>query len=150
VTVRVAVTRAPEGEGLPLPGYATAGAAGMDLHAAVAGDLILQPGERALVSTGLRIALPLGYEAQVRPRSGLAIRHGITMLNTPGTIDEDFRGVLSVILINHGQEPFRVQRGDRIAQMVVAPVVRAAWDEVEELPATERGEGGFGHTGTGR
>src|SRR4051812_10851756 len=109
----------------------------MDLHAAVESDLILQPGERALVSTGLRIALPPGYEAQVRPRSGLAIRHGITMVNTPGTIDEDFRGVLSIILINHGQEPFTVHRGDRIAQMVVAPVVRAAWDEVEELPDTE-------------
>jgi dUTP pyrophosphatase len=148
VAVRIAVTRAPEGHGLPLPGYATAGAAGMDLHAAVESDLILQPGERALVSTGLRIALPTGYEAQVRPRSGLAIRHGISMVNTPGTIDDDFRGVLSVILINHGQEPFRVRRGDRIAQMVVAPVIRAVWDEVEELPDTERGDGGFGHTGT--
>jgi dUTP pyrophosphatase len=148
VAVRIALTRAPEGLGLPLPGYATAGAAGMDLHAAVESDLILQPGERALVSTGLRIALPPGYEAQVRPRSGLAIRHGISMVNTPGTIDEDFRGVLSVILINHGQEPFTVRRGDRIAQMIVAPVVRAVWDEVEELPATDRGEGGFGHTGT--
>ena len=147
MVVRIAVTRAPEGEGLPLPSYATAGAAGMDLHAAVVADVTLQPGERALISTGLRIALPPGYEAQVRPRSGLALRHGISMVNTPGTVDEDFRGVLSVIVINHGQEPFTVHRGDRIAQMVVAPVIRAVWEEVEELPPSERGEGGFGHTG---
>jgi dUTP pyrophosphatase len=147
--VRIAVTRAPGGEGLPLPAYATPDAAGMDLHAAVDADVTLQPGERALISTGLRIALPNGYEAQVRPRSGLALRHGISMVNAPGTIDEGFRGVVSVILINHGQEPFTVHRGDRIAQMVVAPVIRAAWDEVDELPASERGEGGFGHTGVG-
>src|SRR5438094_845382 len=147
MAVQIAVTRTPEGEGLPLPAYATPDAAGMDLHAAVESDVTLQPGERALISTGLRIALPPGYEAQVRPRSGLALRHGISMVNTPGTIDEDFTGVLSVILINLGQDPFTVHRGDRIAQMVVAPITRAVWEEVEELPPSERGEGGFGHTG---
>ncbi len=145
--VEIAVTRAPEGEGLPLPAYATAQAAGMDLHAAVEADVVLQPGERAAISTGLRIALPSGYEAQVRPRSGLARDHGITMVNSPGTIDPDFRGVVCVLLINHGREPFTIHRGDRIGQMVVAPVVRALWVEVDELPASERGEGGFGHTG---
>jgi len=148
--VQISVTRTPEGEGLPLPAYATPDAAGMDLHAAVEADVILQPGERALISTGLRIALPPGYEAQVRPRSGLALRHGISMVNTPGTIDEGFRGALCVLLINHGQEAFTVRRGDRIAQMVVAPVVRATWIEVAELPPSERGEGGFGHTGVGQ
>ena|ERR1051326_7032078 len=147
--VRVAVTRAPEGEGLPLPAYATPDAAGMDLHAAVTDNVVLQPGDRALISTGLRIGLPPGYEAQVRPRSGLAIRHGISMVNTPGTIDADFRGTVCVILINHGQEPFTVHRGDRIAQMVVAPVIRAVWEAVTELPPSERGEGGFGSTGIG-
>jgi dUTP pyrophosphatase len=149
VPVQIAVTRAPEGEGLPLPAYATPDAAGMDLHAAVEAEVTLLPGERALISTGLRIALPPGYEAQVRPRSGLALRHGISMVNTPGTIDEGFRGVVAVILINHGREPYTVRRGDRIAQMVVAPVVRAIWVEVAELPPSERGEGGFGHTGVG-
>lgn len=149
MAVHIAVTRTPEGEGLPLPEYATPDAAGMDLHAAVESDVTLQPGERALISTGLRIALPTGYEAQVRPRSGLARDHGISMVNTPGTIDADFRGVLCVLLINHGHEPFTLRRGDRIAQMIVAPVVRAAWVEVSELPPSERGEGGFGHTGVG-
>jgi dUTP pyrophosphatase len=109
----------------------------------------LAPGERRLISTGLRIALPEGYEAQVRPRSGLALRHGIGMVNTPGTVDADYRGVIHVILINLGQEPFTLRRGDRIAQMVVAPVTRVAWSEVEELPGTARGDGGFGHTGVG-
>src|SRR6266702_1684387 len=149
MAVQIAVTRTPEGEGLPLPAYATPDAAGMDLHAAVETDVTLLPGERALISTGLRIALPPGYEAQVRPRSGLARDHGISMVNTPGTVDADFRGVLCVLLINHGQEPFTIHRGDRMAQMVVAPVIRAVWDEVDELPASERGEGGFGHTGVG-
>jgi dUTP pyrophosphatase len=148
--VPIAVTRAPEGEGLPLPAYATPDAAGMDLHAAVESDVTLQPGERALISTGLRIALPPGYEAQVRPRSGLALRHGISMVNTPGTVDSDFRGLVAVLLINHGQEQFTVHRGDRIAQMVIAPVIRAVWEEVAELPPSERGEGGFGHTGIGQ
>jgi dUTP pyrophosphatase len=148
--VRVAVTRTPEGEGLPLPDYATPDAAGMDLHAAVESEVTLQPGERALISTGLRIALPPGFEVQVRPRSGLALRHGISMVNTPGTVDADFRGPVCVLLINHGQEPFTVRRGDRIAQMVIAPVTRAVWEEVAELPPSERGEGGFGHTGVGQ
>ncbi len=144
---RVAVMRAAEGEGLPLPEYATPGAAGMDLHAACEADVILQPGERALVSTGIRIALPPGYEAQVRPRSGLALKSGVTCLNSPGTVDADYRGVVSVILVNLGQEPFTVRRGDRIAQMVVAPVTRVEWDETGNLPDSHRGEGGFGHTG---
>jgi dUTP pyrophosphatase len=147
VEVRIQVTRTPEGEGLPLPYYATPGSAGMDLYAAVPEDVILDPGERALIPTGLRIALPPGYEAQIRPRSGLALRHGISMVNTPGTIDSDFRGVVCLLLINHGDESFTVRRGDRIGQMVIAPVTRAAWEEVPELPASERGEGGFGHTG---
>ena len=150
MAVQIAVTRTPEGEGLPLPAYATPDAAGMDLHAAVESDVTLQPGERALISTGLRIALPPGYEAQVRPRSGLALRHGISMVNAPGTLDSDFRGTVGVLLINLGQEPFTIRRGDRIAQMIVAPVVRATWVEVAELPPSERGEGGFGHTGVGQ
>lgn len=145
--VRIQVTRASEGEGLPLPSYATRGSAGMDLFAAVTEDVVLDPGERALISTGLRIALPPGYEAQIRPRSGLALRHGISMVNTPGTIDEDFRGSVCLLLINHGDASFTVRRGDRIGQMVVAPVTRAVWEEVSELPPSERGEGGFGHTG---
>ena len=145
--IHIAVTRAPEGEGLPLPAYATPDSAGMDLYAAVLEDVTLDPGERALISTGLRIALPPGYEAQVRPRSGLALRHGISLVNTPGTVDADYRGVVSLLLINHGQQSFTVRRGDRIGQMVVAPVTRATWAEVAELPASERGEGGFGHTG---
>jgi dUTP pyrophosphatase len=145
--VRVQVSVAPEGEGLPLPAYATADAAGMDLLAAVSEPVTLAPGERRLISTGLRIALPPGYEAQVRPRSGLALRHGVTMVNTPGTIDRDFRGVIQVILINLGAEPFTIQRGERVAQLVVAPVIRAEWEPVDQLPETTRGEGGFGHTG---
>jgi dUTP pyrophosphatase len=147
VEVRIQVTRAPEGEGLPLPAYATPGSAGMDLLAAVEDEVVLDPGERALISTGLRIALPPGYEAQIRPRSGLALRHGITMVNTPGTIDEDYRGIVGLLLINHGHESFTVRRSDRIGQMVVAPVTRAVWEEVALLPVSERGEGGFGHTG---
>jgi dUTP pyrophosphatase len=147
MAIQIAVTRTPEGEELPLPAYATPDAAGMDLHAAVESEVTLQPGERALISTGLRIALPPGYEAQIRPRSGLALRHGISMVNSPGTLDADYRGTVCVLLINHGHEPFTLRRGDRIAQMVVAPVVRSTWLEVTELPASERGEGGFGHTG---
>jgi dUTP pyrophosphatase len=143
----VRITREPGCEDLPLPVYATEGAAGMDLCAALSGELTLFPGERRLVSTGFRIALPGGYEAQIRPRSGLALRHGLTMLNSPGTVDADYRGVVQILLVNLGQEPFTLRRGDRIAQMVVAPVARVAWEEVEELPDTERGEGGFGHTG---
>ena len=137
----------PHGRGLPLPAPASEGAAGLDLRAALAQPLELLPGARALVPTGLRLALPGGYEGQLRPRSGLALRHGVTLLNAPGTLDADYRGELGVILINHGSRPFLVERGMRIAQLVVAPVVRAALVRCEELPATSRGEGGFGSTG---
>jgi dUTP pyrophosphatase len=142
------VVRLPHAEGLPLPSYATDGAAGMDLLAAVAAPLVIPPGGRALVPTGLTIALPHGYELQVRPRSGLALKHGITLPNSPGTIDEDYRGELGVIVLNTGAEPFTVERGMRIAQAVIAPVVRASWREVAALPETARGTGGFGSTGT--
>jgi dUTP pyrophosphatase len=148
MTVPVAVKRFPHGEGLPLPSYATAGAAGLDLLAAVDGEVTLAPGERRLIPTGIAIALPPGYELQVRPRSGLALRHGLTMPNSPGTVDEDYRGELQVILMNAGQEPFTVTRGMRIAQAVLAPVVRIAWREVVDLDETARGAGGFGSTGT--
>jgi dUTP pyrophosphatase len=143
--VKVLVRRLPHGEGLPLPAYATDGAAGMDLLAAAA--LTIPPGGRALVPTGLAIALPAGFELQVRPRSGLALRHGITVLNAPGTVDEDYRGEVGVILLNTGAEPFAVARGDRVAQAVFAPVARAAWQEVDALPDTARGGEGFGSTG---
>jgi dUTP pyrophosphatase len=137
------------GKGLEAPRQQTTGAAGVDLPAALApgAELVLGPGERALVPTGFSIALPDGYEAQIRPRSGLAAKHGITVLNTPGTIDADYRGEVKVILINHGAEPFAIRRGDRIAQMVVAPVVAVQFDEVEMLDETERGTGGHGSTG---
>jgi dUTP pyrophosphatase len=147
MSVPVRITRLPHGADLPLPAYETAGAAGMDLRAAVDAPVTLAPGERAAVPTGIAIALPAGYEAQVRPRSGLARRHGISMVNTPGTVDSDYRGEIQVTLINLGQEPFTLGRGDRIAQMVVAPVTRVAWDEVDALDATARGAGGFGSTG---
>ena len=145
----VAIKRLPHAEGLELPAYATALSAGVDLRAAIPPEdpLIIAPGERVLVPTGLQIALPPGYEAQVRPRSGLAWRHGLTVLNSPGTIDADYRGEIKVILINLGQEPFVLQRGERIAQMVIAPHVQVLWQEAEELAMTERGGGGFGHTG---
>lgn len=145
--VRVALQVQPEGEGLELPAYATAGAAGMDLRAAVRAEVTLAPGARALISCGFRIALPEGYEAQVRPRSGLALRHGVTVANAPGTIDSDYRGTVAVILVNLGDEPFIVRRGERIAQLVVAPVTRVELTVVDELPASARGAGGFGHTG---
>jgi dUTP pyrophosphatase len=148
-SVPIDVLRLPHAEGLPLPAYATAGAAGMDLLAAVAEPLTIQPGARALVPTGLKIALPAGYELQVRPRSGLALKHGIVLPNSPGTVDEDFRGELQVIVMNAGSEPFTIERGMRIAQAVVSPVVRAEWHEVDALPETARGAGGFGSTGTG-
>ncbi|MEM7665159.1 MAG: dUTP diphosphatase [Pseudomonadota bacterium] len=144
-SVTVELKRLPHGEGLPLPAYATSGAAGMDVVAAE--DVTLNPGARHPVATGLSMAIPHGYEIQVRPRSGLALKHGITVPNTPGTIDSDYRGELKVILINHGDEPFAIVRGDRIAQLVLAPVVQAAWTEVTELDSTDRGEGGFGSTG---
>jgi dUTP pyrophosphatase len=144
-SIRIAVQRLPHGEGLPLPAYATAGAAGMDVVAAEA--LVLQPGSRAAIATGFALAIPDGYEVQVRPRSGLALKFGITCLNTPGTIDSDYRGEVKVILANLGSEPFAVARGERIAQLVPAPVQRAVLDEVAVLDDTTRGTGGFGSTG---
>jgi dUTP pyrophosphatase len=146
--VSVAVKRLPHNADLPLPAYESVAAAGMDLPAAVEQDLTLAPGERALVPTGLAIALPDGYEAQVRPRSGLAARNGVTVLNTPGTVDADYRGEVKVILANLGNENFTIERGMRIAQMVIAPVVQAVLQEADTLPETIRGEGGFGSTGT--
>jgi dUTP pyrophosphatase len=143
--VAVPVKRLPHGEGLGLPTYATDGAAGMDVLAAE--DVTLGPGARHAVATGLALAIPHGYEIQVRPRSGLALKHGITVPNTPGTIDSDYRGELKVILINHGAESFAISRGDRVAQLVLAPVVQAAWEEVADLDDTARGSGGFGSTG---
>ena len=143
----IRVVRLPHGLGLPLPAYATPGAAGCDLQAAVDDPVILAPGARALVPTGLLIAVPAGYELQIRPRSGLALKHGIMVANSPGTIDEDYRGELQVILLNAGTEPFVIERGMRIAQAVLAPVVRAEWVEVEALDATMRGTAGFGSTG---
>jgi dUTP pyrophosphatase len=145
--VSVVVLKLPHGQDLPLPGYATADSAGMDLIAAVADAITLEPGERALVPTGIAIALPQGFEAQVRPRSGLALKFGVTTLNTPGTIDADYRGEIGVILINHGLEPVTIKRGDRIAQLVVAPVTRVLWDERAALDDTARGGGGFGSSG---
>jgi dUTP pyrophosphatase len=145
--VRVAITRLPHGADLPLPAYATADAAGLDLLAAIDAPVILQPLGRALVPSGISIALPAGYEAQVRPRSGLALKQGVTVLNAPGTIDADYRGEVGVILINLSDQPVTLQRGDRIAQLLLARVERLTWDEVAELPATMRGIGGFGSTG---
>ena len=149
MSLPVEVVRLPHARDLPLPQYGTPGAAGLDLRAAVpeGSPVTLQPGERALIPTGLSIAVPEGYEAQVRPRSGLAVKHGITCLNTPGTIDSDYRGEVHALLINHGSEPFEVRRGERIAQMVVARYERAVWREVHILSETERGSGGFGSTG---
>ncbi|MFM2300666.1 MAG: hypothetical protein RLZZ84_402 [Pseudomonadota bacterium] len=143
--VPVPVKRLPHGEGLDLPAYATAGAAGMDVVSAE--DITLAPGGRHAVATGLAMAIPHGFEVQVRPRSGLALKHGVTVPNTPGTIDSDYRGELKVILINHGADPFEIRRGDRIAQLVLAPVTRASWLPVDELDETTRGAGGFGSTG---
>ena len=143
--VPVRVKRLPHGKGLDLPAYATDGAAGMDVVSAE--DVTIQPGARHAVATGLALAIPHGFEIQVRPRSGLALKHGITVPNTPGTIDSDYRGELKVILINHGDSAFEIQRGDRVAQLVLAPVTRAAWLEADELDETARGQGGFGSTG---
>lgn len=150
-TVKIQVAPLPHFEGLALPAYETALSAGMDLRAAVAVDapMTLAPGERALVPTGITIALPAGFEAQIRPRSGLAFKHGVTCLNTPGTVDADYRGEVKVLLINLGQESFAIQRGERIAQMVIAPVTQAGWDVVTALSETARGAGGFGSTGRG-
>ena len=149
MSIAIRVRRLPHGEGLNLPSLPTAGAAGMDLLAAVAEPVTIAPGKRALIPTGLAIALPPGYELQIRPRSGLALRHGIVLPNSPGTIDEDYRGELQVIVLNAGDAPFTVERGTRIAQAVLAPVVRARWHEVDSLDDTARGAAGFGSTGTG-
>ena len=147
VSVSVLIRRLPGAADLPLPRRATPGASGFDLHAAVDGEIVLAPGQRELVPTGLAIALPPGCEGQIRARSGLALRHGILLPNAPGTVDSDYRGELRVILMNAGSEPFAIRRGDRIAQLVIARVAHAELREVAELPASERGSGGFGHTG---
>ena len=147
MAVKVTITRLAGAGDLPLPTYATEGSVGCDLRASVEGERVLAPGERALIATGVRIALPPGYEAQVRPRSGLALEHGIMLPNAPGTVDSDYRGELKVIVWNAGSEPFVIRRGDRIAQLVVAAVARVEWDEQPDLDATRRGPGGFGHTG---
>jgi dUTP pyrophosphatase len=149
VIIKVDIRQLPHGEGLPLPAYQSAQAAGLDLLAAVPQDspLVLLPGQRAVVPTGLTIALPSGYEAQVRPRSGLASRHGVTVLNAPGTVDADYRGEIGVLLINHGDGPFSIRRGERIAQLVVAPVARVELVSAMSLAATDRDGGGFGSTG---
>ena len=146
--VEIAVTRLPHNADLPLPAYETAQSAGMDLAAAIDAPMTRAPGKRAMVPTGLAIALPAGFEAQVRPRSGLAAKNGVTVLNTPGTIDADYRGEVKVILGNLGEDPFEIERGMRIAQMVIAPVTQASFTEVDSLSETERGSGGFGSTGT--
>jgi len=145
--LEIALRRLPSGDGMEPPSYATAASAGLDLMAAIAAPVTLAPGERAAIPTGFALALPDGYEAQVRPRSGLALRHGVTVLNGPGTVDADYRGEVQVILVNLGQESFTVRRGERIAQLVVAPVTRVAWRLVETLPGSGRGAGGFGSTG---
>jgi dUTP pyrophosphatase len=147
--IKVDIRQLPHGEGLPLPAYQSAHAAGLDLLAAVpeATPTVIAPGKHALVPTGLSIALPPGYEAQIRPRSGLALKHGVTVLNAPGTVDADYRGEVSVLLINHGEAPFEVRRGERIAQMVIAPVVQVELVPAASLSATDRGSGGYGSTG---
>ncbi len=146
--MRIDIQQSPDCKDLPLPAYETEHASGMDLRAAVIDTLTLQPGQRSAVPTGLYVAIPPGYEGQVRPRSGLALRHGITMINAPGTIDADYRGEIKVLLVNLGEAPFSIRRGDRIAQMIVAPVARVEWSQVTRLDDTARGSGGFGHTGT--
>ncbi len=147
MAIDLQIQRLPHGEGIDLPAYQSEHAAGMDLHAAIEGEMILEPGRIAMIPTGFRMALPEGYEAQVRPRSGLACRHGVTLPNAPGTIDADYRGEVKVALINLGPEPFVVTPNMRIAQMIIAPVSRAALRMADRLPETTRGEGGFGHTG---
>jgi len=147
IALTVKIRRLPSAAELELPVYMTPGAAGMDLRAAVAGDVVIEPGGIVLVPTGLEVAIPDGFEGQVRPRSGLAVKHGISLPNTPATIDSDYRGEIRVPLINLGREEFRVSRGMRIAQLVVAPVVKVTWDEVADLPVTTRGGSGFGHSG---
>ncbi len=150
IVVSVAIKRLPHAHDLPLPSYQTKESAGMDLCAAIEADVVIAPGAHTIVPTGYSIALPSGFEAQVRPRSGLAAKNGVTVLNSPGTIDADYRGEVGVILINHGKEPFTVTRGMRIAQMIVAPVRTVMWEEKDDLADTARGAGGFGSTGTHR
>lgn len=145
--INVKIKRTRSGKDLPLPAYMTAHAAGMDLLADIEDDIVIAPMERSLVPTGISIALPVGYEAQIRPRSGLAIKHGIALVNSPGTIDADYRGEIMVIMINLGSEPFTIAKGERIAQMVVHEVSKVSWDEVEAHDETDRADGGFGHTG---
>lgn len=145
--IQVAIKRIRPGADTPFPCYMTSHSAGMDLYADLAEDSVLLPGSRVLVPTGIALALPDGFEAQIRPRSGLALKHGITLVNSPGTIDSDYRGEISVILINHGTEAFTVRSGERVAQMIIARFSRVEWQEVDELESTIRGEGGFGHTG---
>lgn len=145
--MKIDITQLPNGEGLPLPSYATSGSAGLDLMAAVSSDLRLAPMQRMLVPTGIAIALPEGYEAQLRPRSGLALKSGITLLNSPGTVDADYRGEIKVLLINLGTDEVNISRGDRIAQMVIAPVSQVGWNQVDSLNNTQRSDGGFGSTG---
>lgn len=145
--IRLRVRRLPAAHDLPLPAPASAGSSGFDLRAALDGEVVLRPGERLLVPTGLAVEIPAGWEGQVRPRSGLALRHGIGMVNAPGTIDSDYRGEVGVLLINHGAEPFTLRRGDRIAQLVIARVESVEWEEAEALADSDRGAGGFGSTG---
>lgn len=145
--VKIAIKRLSGAKDIRFPSYMTSHASGMDICAAVEESVVIPPGQRAIIPTGFAIALPVGYEAQVRPRSGLAIKQGIGILNTPGTIDADYRGEVKIILINLSDSPFEIRRGDRIAQMVIQPIVSALWEEVEDLPESERMEGGFGHTG---
>ena len=147
--MKIRVRRLPHGEGLPLPSPASAGSAGLDLRAALDEDLVLSPGKRAMVPTGLVLEIPEGFEGQVRPRSGLAWKHGVTLANPPGTIDSDYRGEVKVLLIHLGEAPLTLQRGDRIAQLVVARMERVEWEEADDLGETGRGEGGFGSTGSG-
>jgi len=145
--MKISFKRLSHGEGLPLPAYQTVGSAGMDLHAAVTEDCTIAPGARLLLPCGFSLAIPEGFEGQVRSRSGLALKHGIAVLNAPGTIDSDYRGEVGVVLVNHGERPFPVTRGLRIAQLVISRVEHAEWTEVDQLPDTARGQGGYGHTG---
>ena len=145
--IKIPIKKMTGSEDIPFSTYMTPHASGMDIYAAVKESILIPPGERVIVPTGFAIAVPVGYEAQIRPRSGLAIRHGIGVLNTPGTIDADYRGEIKIILINLGETAFQVKRGDRIAQMVIQPVITACWEEVSDLPESERMDGGFGHTG---
>lgn len=146
-SIRISLKKKKGCEDIPIPEYATPGASGLDLRADVEGETVIKPGDIKLISTGIYLSIPQGYEAEIRPRSGLALKHGISLVNTPGTIDADYRGLLSIIMINHGKDPFAVRRGDRIAQMVIKEIVKAAIDVTDSLDDTARSGGGFGHTG---